>query len=64
MRKFSTRDFQKVLKKNGYVLERTKGSHLIYKNEEGTHIAIYQCGRGIAPSVTHKLIRDHSLKVA
>lgn len=64
MRKFSTRDFQKVLKKNGYKLDRTKGSHLIYKNDKGEHIAIYQCGRGLAPSVTHKLIRDHNLKVA
>lgn len=64
MRKFSTRDFQKVLKKNGYKLDRTKGSHLIYKNNEGIHIAIYQCGRGLAPSVTHKLIKQHNLKVA
>jgi len=63
MRKFSTRDFQKVLKKNGYKLDRTKGSHMIYKNDAGEHIAIYQCGRGLAPSVTHKLIRDHNLKV-
>lgn len=64
MRKFSTKDFAKILKNNGYKLDRTNGSHLIYKNIKGRHITIYKCGKGMAPSLTQRLIKEYELKVA
>jgi len=63
MKKYSTKDFKKVLKKNGFILDRSKGSHLIYKNSKNDTAVIYTSSRGIAKTVTDKIIKRYDLVI-
>lgn len=51
-------DFCKMLRKNGYYLDRQKGSHSIFKNTEGNHISI---PRKISMVVANRLIKENNL---
>jgi len=37
---YKRKDAQKILKKNGFVIDRYHGSHTIYINADGRHISI------------------------
>lgn len=50
----SLRKIDKILRKNGYHLDRYSGDHRIYKNEEGTMINI--------PPSCHKLLVRREFK--
>lgn len=56
---FSVREFQEVLKFNGYYLSRSKGDHLIYVNSEGRHISIP--ATKVNPMVARRLIKENNL---
>lgn len=58
------REFVKVLKELGYFRVRQKGSHVIFKNEEGGRIVVpYHKGRDIPRGLLRKLISDLDLEV-
>ncbi len=40
MERWSKRDIQKILKKNGWTLCRCSGSHKIYINEQKQHMSV------------------------
>ena len=58
---YNKRDMQKILRKNGWTLDRCKGDHMIYKNENGEHlsIAICKCNK----MIMQRLIKQYNLKV-
>lgn len=59
MKQFTKRQFTDILKNNGYWLERTSGSHYIYKNTDGQTISVPQSCKSV---VLLRLIKEHSLK--
>ena len=60
MKQYTHRDFMKILKKNEFSLDRTKGSHSIYTNDKGNHISIPQT---LACVIARRLIKENNLKV-
>ena len=42
-RHYTRREMEKILKNNGWTIDRQKGSHRIYINEQGAHISIGTC---------------------
>lgn len=50
--------FQKILKRNGYALDRTKGSHLIYTAQGKAHISI---SKNLNPVIALRLIKENNL---
>ena len=58
---YNKRDIERILKKNGYVLHHQKGSHLIYRNENGRHLTIGICKYN--KMVFQRLIKEYDLKV-
>lgn len=61
MAEFSKRDVERILKNNGWILHRCKGSHKIYKNSKGQHLTIVptRCNR----MIMQRLIKEYELKV-
>lgn len=58
---YSMKDVEKLLRKNGYLIERKSGSHLIYFNEqENRHITIVG-GHDMNPMIIRRLIKEYSL---
>ena len=53
------RIFQRKLRDNGYVLDRIKGSHYIYKNCDGRIIPV---NKKLNQMVARRLIREYQLK--
>lgn len=60
MFQYSKREFEKVLRENGFYYSRNSGSHLIYKNERGRHISIPQ---SMNMCVIRRLIKENNLIV-
>ena len=61
MAEFSKRDVEKILRKNGWTLNRCKGSHWIYRNDKGQHLSVVpsRCNR----LIMQRLIKEYNLKV-
>jgi predicted RNA binding protein YcfA (HicA-like mRNA interferase family) len=58
MRQWTSRDFIKLVQKNGFVHDRTKGSHQIYRNADGRHISI---PRNLEAPIARRLIKENKL---
>lgn len=58
MRQYTTREFIKIVQKNGYYYSRSNGDHSIYINEKGTHISI---PHRIACVIARRLIKENNL---
>ena len=58
---YNERDMKRILRKNGWALHRSNGSHLIYKNAKGEHltIGICKCNK----MVFQRLIKEYKLIV-
>ena len=56
---YNKRDIQRILKNNGWILHHFKGSHAIYKNDEGKHITIGMCKCN--KMVMQRLIKENNL---
>ena len=54
---YSRKEFELLLKKNGYVLMRYHGSHSIYKKDNSTIILPYSCNKMIC----RRLIKENNL---
>lgn len=60
MKQYTHKEFVRILKKNGYQLNRNSGGHSIYTNEEGKHISIPQT---LACVIARRLIKENNLKI-
>lgn len=58
---YTLREMKNILAENAYSLERVKGGHLIYKNENGNTIVI---NKNLRIQIANMLIRRNNLKVA
>ena len=60
MRQWTSREFIKVLKKNGYIYSRHSGDHYIYVNESGRHVSIPQ---KLECVIAKRLIKEYNLDI-
>lgn len=58
---YNKRDIQRILRNNGWTLHHCKGSHQIYKNENGEHLTIGTCKCN--KMIMQRLIKQYNLKV-
>lgn len=59
--KYSKRDFEVILKENGYYLERIKGSHFIYKRPNTPKTIVIN--KKMNKMITERLIKENNLEV-
>ena len=52
------KEMQKILKKNGYRLDRQNGDHFVYIKEHHNHISI---NRKLNPMVARRLVKENGL---
>ena len=57
---YTQRDFERILKTNGYSFKRQKGDHLIYVNDGGRHISVKY---PINPCISRRLIKEYNLAI-
>lgn len=60
MRQFTTKEFIKLVERNGFHLDRYSGSHAIYVNKDGRHISI---PRNIESPIARRLIKENNLDI-
>lgn len=60
-REYTFRDFRTLLRRNGYVFQRTSGDHQIYSNDINT-ISIPFHGKEINRMLALRLIKENNLK--
>ena len=59
--KYSKRDFEVILKENGYKLCRTKGGHLTYKAEGNPRIITIN--KKMNKMIAQRLIKENNLTI-
>ncbi len=57
---YSPREFEKILRLNGYEVVRQTGSHRMYKNDTGD---VIPCTLKPNKMVVRRMIKEHNLKV-
>lgn len=60
-KEYSFREFQQLLRNNGYVFQRNSGDHYIYSNDVNT-ISIPDHGKKLNKMVCRRLIKENNLK--
>lgn len=60
-RQYTFRDFRTLLRKNGYVYQRTSGDHIIFSNDYNT-VSIPFHGKEINRMLALRLIKENKLK--
>lgn len=60
MRQYTSREFIKIVKFNGFWYNRHNGDHAIYVNDKGRHISI---PKNLECVIARRLIKENSLKV-
>lgn len=58
MKQYTHREFVKLVVKNGYTLNRVRGSHSIYTNDSGNHISI---PKNLECVIALRLIKENNL---
>lgn len=59
MRQWTLREFNRVLNRNGFSVERYNGSHAIYTNDMGSHISV---PRSMNAAIIKRLIKENKLQ--
>lgn len=59
MRQWTLREFNRVLNRNGFSVERYNGSHAIYTNSKGSHISV---PRSMNAAIIRRLIKENKLQ--
>ncbi len=60
----TAREIIRVLKRRGFTLSRSSGSHQIYKNDSGRRVTVsVHAGEIIHPKVLQNILRDMDLSV-
>jgi len=62
LKQFNTREFSRILNKNGFKFDRQKGSHLIYKRDNET-ITINNDKYCFNAMIARRLIKTYNLQV-
>ena len=60
MRQYTSREFTRIVKFNGFRYSRHSGDHAIYVNDKGRHISI---PRNLECVIARRLIKENSLEV-
>lgn len=60
MKQYTSKEFIKIVKKNGFHYDRHNGGHSIYINDKGRHISI---PKKIESVIARRLIKENNLKV-
>ena len=60
-KEYTFREFRTLLRRNGYVFQRTAGDHLIFSNDKNT-ISIPFHGKEINRMLALRLIKENNLK--
>lgn len=60
MRQYTSREFIKIVKFNGFWYNRHNGDHAIYVNDKGRHISI---PKNLECVIARRLIKENSLEV-
>ena len=58
MRQYTSREFIKIVRNNGFYFSRHNGDHYIYVNDKGKHISIPQKLESV---IARRLIRENNL---
>ena len=58
MRQYTSREFIKIVKFNGFYYNRCKGDHTIYVNDKGRHISI---PKNLECVIARRLIKENNL---
>lgn len=60
MKQWTSREFIRMLKKNGYTYSRHNGDHAIYVSKSGRHISI---PKKLVDVIARRLIKEHNLNI-
>ena len=60
MKQYTSREFIKIVEKNGFYYDRHNGSHAIYVNDEGRHISI---PHNLECVIARRLIKENNLDI-
>lgn len=60
MRQYTSREFIKIVKFNGFYYNRCKGDHTIYVNDNGKHISI---PKNLECVIALRLIKENNLNI-
>lgn len=60
MKQYTSREFTKIVQRNGFKYNRSSGSHSIYTNDNGRHISI---PKKLECVIARRLIKENNLKV-
>lgn len=60
-KEYTFREFRTLLRRNGYVFQRTAGDHQIYSNDKNT-ISIPFHGKDLNRMLVRRLIKENNLK--
>ena len=60
MRQYTSREFIKIIKFNGFYYNRHNGDHAIYVNDKGKHISI---PKNLESAIARRLIKENNLEV-
>ena len=62
MKVYTFKEFEKLLRKNGYRLDRYSGDHWVYVNDSNRHISIPHNRVTLHPGMTKRFIKEYELK--
>ena len=60
MRQYTSREFIKIVKFNGFYYRRHNGDHAIYMNDKGRHISI---PKNLECVIARRLIKENNLVI-
>ena len=60
MRQYTSKEFIKIVKFNGFYYNRHNGDHAIYVNDKGKHISI---PKNLESVIARRLIKENNLEV-
>ena len=60
MRQYTSREFIRIVEKNGFYYSRNNGDHSIYVNDKGEHISI---PHRLACVIARRIIKENNLIV-
>lgn len=60
MKQYTSREFIKIVKFNGFWYDRHNGDHAIYVNDKGRHISI---PKNLECVIARRLIKENNLEV-
>ena len=58
LKQWKHNEFEKILKKNGFLYDRSKGSHSIFTNGDGRHISVPKSMNSV---IIERLIKENNL---